>query len=336
MKDQQTFGKQFDYITIKGTPIDHMSAEAFLSIPGNPLVEQLRTQINNKFNKDIKDSMSLQENKNYKVEETVDFISFPDYNELTESFTNNEEEQVVNEDIEKHDNLNPKLFDENNHLKPEVHDKIIEIVNEFINGLKEDGIKINVKDIKLVGSNCSYNYNKDSDLDVHIVADTKSLECPDDLYPLLYSAYRSIWNSKLDIDFYGIPVELYVETIDDEIDVDSEPLQEASNSLYIGLPVTMNHDRFKKFSNEKAMDKHKNSNNSYRYQYYEVPRDEFKSLKKQGNNDLKAFGKLQDEGKVFEEKLTEDAKMTNNQLNVKQLVTNMYKNHSWLMNKLGK
>lgn len=130
----------------------------------------------------------------------------------------------IQEDIEKHDTLNPKLFDENNHLKPEVHDKVLEIANEFVKGLEEDGIKIKVKDVKLVGSNCSYNYNKDSDLDVHIVADMKDLECPPEMLMLLYSAYRSIWNNKVDIDFYGIPVELYVETVEDEINVDEEPL----------------------------------------------------------------------------------------------------------------
>lgn len=118
----------------------------------------------------------------------------------------------IREDIEKHDALNPKLWDENGNLKPEVREKILEIAKEFTDGLKEDGIKFDLKDIRLVGSNCSYNYTDKSDLDVHLIMDTDSLECPDDLYPLLYSAYRSLFNGKLDIDFYGIPVELYVET----------------------------------------------------------------------------------------------------------------------------
>ena len=118
----------------------------------------------------------------------------------------------IREDIEKHDALNPKLWDESGNLKPEVREKILEIAKEFTDGLKEDGIKFDLKDIRLVGSNCSYNYTDKSDLDVHLIMDTDSLECPDDLYPLLYSAYRSLFNGKLDIDFYGIPVELYVET----------------------------------------------------------------------------------------------------------------------------
>lgn len=129
-----------------------------------------------------------------------------------EDFDDLVREESIREDIEKHDDLNPKLWDENGNLKPEVKEKILEIAKEFTDGLKEDGIKFDLKDIRLVGSNCSYNYTDKSDLDVHLIMDTGSLECPDDLYPLLYSAYRSLFNGKLDIDFYGIPVELYVET----------------------------------------------------------------------------------------------------------------------------
>lgn len=118
---------------------------------------------------------------------------------------------VLDETIEKHDELNPKLWNGNGSLKKEVHDKILEIANSFIESLSQDGIKFELKDIRLVGSNCSYNYTKDSDLDIHLIADSSSLTCPDGLYPLLYSSYRSIFNKNLDIDFYGIPVEIYVE-----------------------------------------------------------------------------------------------------------------------------
>ena len=116
------------------------------------------------------------------------------------------------EDIEKHDTLNQKLFGSDDKLKPEIVSKIKEIVNTFIENLTEDNIKIVVKDIILIGSNVSYNYTKDSDLDIHIIADTKQLDCPTELYSALYSAYRSLFNKNFEIDFYGIPVEIFVET----------------------------------------------------------------------------------------------------------------------------
>lgn len=124
-------------------------------------------------------------------------------------------EEKLYEAPEKHDTLNPKLWDETT-LKPEVKEKIMTIVDDFCHDLENDEIKFKLKDVKLVGSNCSYNYNDKSDLDVHLVMDTKSLSCPDNLYPLLYSAYRSLWNKNHDVNFYGIPVEIFVETDDTE------------------------------------------------------------------------------------------------------------------------
>lgn len=132
-------------------------------------------------------------------------------------------DNALDEDIEKHDKLNPKLFNEDKKLKPEIVEKINDIVSVFLDSLKEDNIKLKVDDIILVGSNVSYNYTKDSDLDIHIIADTNNLECPDNLYPLLYGAYKSLFNKKMDISFYGIPVEVYVET-------DDTPLR--SNGIY--------------------------------------------------------------------------------------------------------
>ena len=76
-----------------------------------------------------------------------------------------------------------------------------------------DNINIQVDDIILIGSNCAYNYTKDSDLDIHILANTDALkDCDQNIVSKLYSAYRTIFNKKFDIDFYGIPVEIFAET----------------------------------------------------------------------------------------------------------------------------
>ena len=64
--------------------------------------------------------------------------------------------------------------------------------NDFIEELADDGIKFDLADVRIVGSNCSYNYTDRSDLDVHIVADTSDFDCQDNLYPSLYNAYKSL------------------------------------------------------------------------------------------------------------------------------------------------
>ena len=124
-----------------------------------------------------------------------------------------EDAEKVEEDVEKHDKLNQKIFD-NNHLKPEVREKCLEIVDEFAKKFEDVDVAFKIKDIILTGSNASYNYTKDSDIDIHIIADTSELEDPNKLYPLIYDAYKSIFNSKMEISIYGIPVEIYVETED--------------------------------------------------------------------------------------------------------------------------
>lgn len=128
----------------------------------------------------------------------------------------------MNEAIEKHNELNQKLFD-GNHLKTEVREKAEEIINEFLKILAEDEVKLIVRDVILTGSNASYNYTKDSDIDLHIIADTKSFEESADVYAKLYRAYGRIFGNKFEISFYGIPVEIYVET-------ESNPV--VSNGIY--------------------------------------------------------------------------------------------------------
>ena len=119
-------------------------------------------------------------------------------------------EEYVKEDIEKHDTLNQKLFD-GEELKPEVVEAIKNIANEFVKELGEDGISFTLKDIILLGSNMSYNYTKDSDLDIHLIADSSALECPKELQDKLYGAYRTIFNKNYDIKLKDIPAEVYVE-----------------------------------------------------------------------------------------------------------------------------
>ena len=125
--------------------------------------------------------------------------------------TINKENLNLEENIEKHEELNPLLF-ENNKLKDEIRDKCLEIVEVFLEDFKENNIEFVVKDIIITGSNASYNYTKDSDVDIHIVADTTNLNDSNRLYPLLYDAYKSLFNKRLDIKFYDTPVEVYVET----------------------------------------------------------------------------------------------------------------------------
>lgn len=121
-------------------------------------------------------------------------------------------DEILEENIEIHKSLNPKIWDENNELLEGVEEKIYEIVEEFKAQLEQDNVKLDIKDIYILGSNANYNYTEGSDLDVHIIAD-ESFDCNQKHLPIIYNAYKALFNSKYDITINGINVELYVENI---------------------------------------------------------------------------------------------------------------------------
>ena len=110
----------------------------------------------------------------------------------------------------QHDTLNPKLWLDNNTLKPEVRSKILEITKEFQNYLE---IPINFIDVHLLGSNASYNYNENSDLDVHVIVNFDYLNAPDEWLQIFFNLQKKSFNDEYDIKIKGIDVELYVEDV---------------------------------------------------------------------------------------------------------------------------
>ena len=115
---------------------------------------------------------------------------------------------------------NPTIWDENNELLPDVREAIENIVDQFKEDLENKDAKIKIDDVYLIGSNANYNYTKDSDIDIHIIAD-ESFDCDDKHLPIIYDAFKSIFNNKYDITIKDIPVEIYVESAQDIKNVSS-------------------------------------------------------------------------------------------------------------------
>lgn len=119
----------------------------------------------------------------------------------------------INEKLEIHSELNPKLWGKDNKLLPEVEGKVREIVDYFIEQLAEDDVKLTPADIYIIGSNANFNYNESSDLDIHIIAD-ESFDCSDKHLAIIYNAYKSLFNNKYDISVNGVNAEIYVDNKD--------------------------------------------------------------------------------------------------------------------------
>ena len=129
---------------------------------------------------------------------------------------------MVNENNKKfHNTLNPKIWQkeviksthkEEYYLKPEVLNKLKNIAQAFIESL--DIPTSAIRDIVLTGSNVSYNYTPQSDLDVHLIVDFKKVHknCP--IVGEFLLSKKSEFNNNHDITIYGIPVEVYAEPTD--------------------------------------------------------------------------------------------------------------------------
>ena len=149
-------------------------------------------------------------------------------------------EGVINkldEAIEVHEDLNPKLWNTNMSIKEDVLKALKEISDEFINYIE---IPLNIVDIEIVGSNASYNYNNKSDIDLHIIVNFALSYIEPTILQELYNSKKNSFNDNYDLNIKGIPVELYIEDI---------MSGNATNGRYsilkqewIKIPVPINYD----------------------------------------------------------------------------------------------
>jgi len=111
-----------------------------------------------------------------------------------------------------HDELNPGLWGEDEHLRPEVRDALLRIADDFREFLGVDDLE--VKDITISGSNAAYTYTPRSDIDLHLVVDIPQLN--DEVYRELFNAKKYQYNDQHDIRVRGADVELYVQPAEDK------------------------------------------------------------------------------------------------------------------------
>lgn len=118
---------------------------------------------------------------------------------------------LLTESIEVHDILNPKLYN-GMEMKQEVFDKLTQIYKEFLDFID---IPLNIVDVEVVGSNASYNYNENSDIDLHIIVNSEVTYVEPTILRQLYNDRKGAFNRDYDISVEGIPVELYIEDVND-------------------------------------------------------------------------------------------------------------------------
>ena len=118
------------------------------------------------------------------------------------------------EAFETHNKLNPRLFNNSTMtMRNEVRERLLEIADKFVENLKENDVPLKVVDYWVVGSNAAYNYNDQSDIDVHIIVNMEDIDAPSNILTILYNYAKSDFNSDYDITIRGQEVELYIEDV---------------------------------------------------------------------------------------------------------------------------
>ena len=105
-----------------------------------------------------------------------------------------------------HDRLNQKLWDGET-LRKDVQYHLLMIAKEFIKFINVPDFEL--EDITISGSNCSYNYNDQSDIDLHLIVDGEG-PCWKHLNEL-FLAKKNLFNDEHDITLKGSDVEVYVQ-----------------------------------------------------------------------------------------------------------------------------
>jgi predicted nucleotidyltransferase len=106
------------------------------------------------------------------------------------------------------EDLNQKIWDGDSRLHPGVAAALMDIVEEFLEGID---LGLEVKDVVLTGSLANYNWSKFSDIDLHILLEFGHINEDQKLVKKFFDAVRSRWNKLHDIRVKGHEVEIYVQ-----------------------------------------------------------------------------------------------------------------------------
>ena len=111
------------------------------------------------------------------------------------------------------DTLQPTIWSDNK-LNEQVSQKLMQIAEDFFEGLDLEGVEID--DITFTGSLANYNWTKYSDIDLHILVDFEKVDDNTDLVKEFFNAKTSLWNKMHEILVKNYEIEIYVQDTNEE------------------------------------------------------------------------------------------------------------------------
>jgi len=120
-----------------------------------------------------------------------------------------EPEAVDVASIQMHDVLNPHIWESDEKIKPDVRKALLKNAQRFIEFCDANNLKFN--DIILTGSLANFNYNENSDLDVHVILDFNQISENKDFVGDFFKLKKQLWAEKLPVQIKGHDVEMYFQ-----------------------------------------------------------------------------------------------------------------------------
>ena len=111
--------------------------------------------------------------------------------------------------IQMHDTLNPLIWESDDTMKSEIRKTLLLNAKRFIEFCDAENLKFN--DIILTGSLANFNYNENSDLDVHVILDFNQISENKQFVGDFFKLKKQLWAEKLPIQVKGHDVEMYFQ-----------------------------------------------------------------------------------------------------------------------------
>jgi hypothetical protein len=137
--------------------------------------------------------------------------------------------------FEPHDNLNPKIWDENGKLREFIRIKLLKLANEYYRFLEIDA---DINDIIFTGSLANFNWSSEkfSDIDLHIVVNYNQIDENTELVTKYMFNKKKIWGDTYDINILGYPVEVFCQDANQHSPFDAG-VYSVANDTWIQKPT---------------------------------------------------------------------------------------------------
>jgi len=111
--------------------------------------------------------------------------------------------------IQTHDELCPLIWESDEKMKPDIRKALLMNAKRFIEFCNAEALTF--ADIILTGSMANYNYNENSDLDVHVILDFTQISQNKEFVGDFFKLKKALWAEKLPIQIKGHDVEMYFQ-----------------------------------------------------------------------------------------------------------------------------